>query len=95
MDLELKTNGTMRKVTGVGNGPIDALLRILAADGVDVRLLDYTEHAMSSGGDAQAASFVELALGDRVLWGVGIDYNTTLASLQAVFSAVNRALRDA
>ncbi|RJN31115.1 2-isopropylmalate synthase [Nesterenkonia natronophila] len=95
MDLELQTNGTLRKVTGIGNGPIDALLRILEADGVDVRLLDYTEHAMSSGGDAQAASFIELAMGERVLWGVGIDYNTTLASLQAVFSAVNRALRDA
>jgi 2-isopropylmalate synthase len=95
MDLELHANGTLRKITGVGNGPIDALLRILEADGVDVRLLDYTEHAMSSGGDAQAASFIELAMGERVLWGVGIDYNTTLASLQAVFSAVNRALRDA
>ncbi|TLP99090.1 2-isopropylmalate synthase [Nesterenkonia salmonea] len=94
MDLELQTNGTPRTITGAGNGPIDALLRILAAEGVDVRLLDYTEHAMSSGGDAQAASFVELAVGERVLWGVGIDYNTTLASLQAVFSAVNRAIRD-
>ncbi|NDK30686.1 2-isopropylmalate synthase [Nesterenkonia haasae] len=94
MDLELHTNGTLRRITGAGNGPIDSLLRILAAEGVDVRLLDYTEHAMSSGGDAQAASFVELAVGERVLWGVGIDYNTTLASLQAVFSAVNRAIRD-
>ncbi len=95
MDLELQVDGSLRKITGAGNGPIDALLKILAAEGVDVRLLDYTEHAMSSGGDAQAASFVELAIGERVLWGVGIDFNTTLASLQAVISAVNRALRDA
>ncbi|WP_300343024.1 2-isopropylmalate synthase [Nesterenkonia sp.] len=95
MDLQLQVDGTARRVTGEGNGPIDALLRILAAEGVDVRLLDYTEHAMSSGGDAQAASFVELAIGERVLWGVGIDHNTTLASLQAVISAVNRAIRDA
>ncbi len=50
---------------------------------------------MSQGGDAQAASFVELAIGERVLWGVGLDHNTTTASLQAVVSAVNRALRDA
>lgn len=95
MEVELRTDGEVRHSTGAGNGPIDALLRILAEDGIDVRLLDYIEHAMSSGGDAQAASFVELAIGERVLWGVGIDYNTTLASLQAVISAVNRALRDA
>ena len=94
MDVELRADGAVRSATGTGNGPIDALLRILAGDGIDVRLLDYIEHAMSSGGDAQAASFVELAIGERVLWGVGIDYNTTLASLQAVISAVNRALRD-
>ncbi|WP_202912150.1 2-isopropylmalate synthase [Nesterenkonia muleiensis] len=93
MDLELHADGQLRRLTGAGNGPIDALLRILAAEGVDVRLLDYTEHAMSAGGDAQAASFVELAIGERVLWGVGIDHNTTLASLQAVISAVNRAIR--
>ena len=93
MDLELQVDGHLRKLTGAGNGPIDTLLRILAAEGVDVRLLDYTEHAMSAGGDAQAASFVELAIGERVLWGVGIDHNTTLASLQAVISAVNRAVR--
>ncbi|MGO1548906.1 MAG: 2-isopropylmalate synthase [Nesterenkonia sp.] len=94
MDVDLRTDGDQRQLRGEGNGPIDSLLRILASDGVDVRLLDYTEHAMSTGGDAQAASFVELAIGERVLWGVGIDYNTTLASLQAVISAVNRALRD-
>src|SRR5690625_2760953 len=95
MDVDLRTDGAQRTLRGEGNGPIDSLLRLLASDGVDVRLLDYTEHAMSTGGDAQAASFVELAIGERVLWGVGIDYNTTLASLQAVISAVNRALRDA
>ena len=94
MDVELRADGAVRHATGTGNGPIDALLRILGADGVDVRLLDYIEHAMGTGGDAQAASFVELAIGERVLWGVGIDYNTTLASLQAVISAVNRALRS-
>ncbi len=76
---------------GRGNGPIAALTDALAAVGVDVRVLDYTEHAMSSGGDAKAAAFVECAVGDRVLWGVGVDPNIVRASLKAVVSAVNRA----
>ncbi|MBO0595151.1 2-isopropylmalate synthase [Nesterenkonia sp. E16_7] len=95
MEVELQAGGHSTSQAAHANGPIAALLKILAEDGVDVRLLDYTEHAMSQGGDAQAASFVELAIGERVLWGVGLDHNTTLASLQAVISAVNRALRDA
>lgn len=95
MDLQLQIGGQWTEQHAAGNGPIASLLEILGRDGVDVRLLDYTEHAMSQGGDAQAASFVELAIGERVLWGVGLDHNTTTASLQAVVSAVNRALRDA
>jgi 2-isopropylmalate synthase len=65
----------------------------LAALSVDVRVLDYAEHAMSAGGDAQAAAYVECAVGDRVLWGVGIDPNIVTASLRAVVSAINRAQR--
>lgn len=95
MEAELINNGTVTKQQAEANGPIAALLKILEADGVDVRLLDYSEHAMSQGGDARAASFVELAIADRVLWGVGLDYNTTLSSLHAVISAVNRALASA
>ena len=60
---------------------------------VDVRVLDYAEHALSAGGDARAAAYVECAVGDRVLWGVGIDPNIVSASLRAVVSAVNRAQR--
>lgn len=81
--------------TGTGSGPIDALTQILSREGVDVRVLDYTEHAMSAGEYAQAASYVEAAVGDRILWGVGIDANTTRAGLKAVISAVNRSLRHA
>ncbi|MCP3424614.1 2-isopropylmalate synthase [Rothia sp. AR01] len=79
--------------SAVGNGPIDALTQILSREGVDVRILDYSEHALSAGQYAQAASYIEAAVGDRVLWGVGIDANTTRAGLKAVVSAVNRALR--
>ena len=59
-------------------------------DGCDVRVLDYHEHALSSGGDAIAAAYVECAVGDQVLWGVGLDPNIVTASLKAVISAVNR-----
>ena len=55
-------------------------------------MLDYTEHAMSAGGDAKAAAFLECAVGDRVLWGVGVDPNIIRASLKAVVSAVNRSI---
>ena len=78
---------------GVGNGPVAAFCDAMRSHGVEVRVLDYTEHAMSSGGDAKAAAFLECELGDRVLWGVGIDSSITTASLKAIVSAVNRALR--
>ncbi|WP_353827994.1 2-isopropylmalate synthase [Agromyces sp. SYSU T0242] len=80
---------------GSGNGPVAAFLSVLAAEGVDVRVLDYSEHALSSGGDAVAAAYVECQVGDRTLWGVGIDADISTASLKAVVSAVNRALRSA
>ena len=78
---------------GTGNGPIAAFCAALSSYGVDVRVLDYAEHAMSAGGDAKAAAYLECAVGGRVLWGVGVDPSITTASLRAVVSAVNRALR--
>ncbi|MCV7526877.1 2-isopropylmalate synthase [Micrococcus luteus] len=93
MEAELEVDGVTQTRTAQGNGPIDAFLRILGEEGVDVRVLDYSEHALSEGGAAMAAAYVEAAVGGRVLWGVGLDHNTTTASLKAVVSAVNRALR--
>jgi 2-isopropylmalate synthase len=61
--------------------------------GVDVRVLDYHEHAMSAGGDAKAAAYLECAIEGTVLWGVGIDPSITTSSLKAIISAVNRAVR--
>lgn len=90
----LTVDGVQVNRTGKGNGPIAALLDILTQDGVDVRVLDYSEHALSEGGNAMAAAYVECAVGERVLWGVGIDANTSMSSLKAVISAVNRAARD-
>jgi len=59
--------------------------------GYDVRVLDYVEHALSAGGDARAAAYLECAIDGRVVWGVGVDSSITTASLKAVVSAVNRA----
>ncbi|WP_432487840.1 2-isopropylmalate synthase [Kineococcus sp. SYSU DK018] len=96
LEVDLLDGGAVTTVAGTGNGPIAAFcaaLSALEAQPVDVRVLDYAEHALSAGGDARAAAYVECAVGDRVLWGVGIDANITTASLKAVVSAVNRALR--
>jgi 2-isopropylmalate synthase len=93
MVVELTDNGVPVTVEGRGNGPIAAFVDALKSLDVDVRVLDYAEHALSAGGDARAAAYVECAVGDRVLWGVGIDPNIVSASLRAVVSAVNRAQR--
>ena len=84
-------DGEERSLRGIGNGPIAAFVDALGAIGHDVRVLDYAEHALSSGGDARAAAYVECAIGERIVWGVGIDANIVTASLRAVVSAVNRA----
>ncbi len=84
-------DGKAHELVGRGNGPIAAFTDALAALGFDVRVLDYSEHALSAGGDARAAAYLECAVGDRVLWGVGTDANIVTASLKAVVSAVNRA----
>ncbi|MFJ3664989.1 2-isopropylmalate synthase [Streptomyces sp. NPDC090106] len=91
--VEATLDGEDTVLTGSGNGPISAFFDALAQVGVDARLLDYQEHTMSEGASAQAASYIECAIDGKVLWGIGIDANTTRASLKAVVSAVNRAAR--
>jgi 2-isopropylmalate synthase len=97
INADVRVDGQIREIEGVGNGPISAFCDALENIGVPVRVLDYTEHAMSAGADAKAASYVECEVGGpngtQVLWGVGIDANTTSASLKAIISAVNRATR--
>ena len=93
LTVEAVVDGVDTVLTGTGNGPISAFFEALAATGVDARLLDYQEHTMSEGASAQAASYIECAIDGVVLWGIGIDANTTRASLKAVISAVNRASR--
>ncbi|MEU9606916.1 2-isopropylmalate synthase [Streptomyces sp. NPDC048057] len=93
LTVDAVVDGVETRLEGTGNGPISAFFDALQAIGIDVRLLDYTEHTMSEGASAQAASYIECAIDGKVLWGVGIDANTTRASLKAVVSAVNRAAR--
>jgi 2-isopropylmalate synthase len=93
LSVEIRTDGQPRQVEGTGNGPISAFCDALASVGIDVRVLDYAEHALSAGSDAQAAAYVECEIGGRAWWGVGVDANTVTASLRAVLSALNRAHR--
>ncbi|PYC68020.1 2-isopropylmalate synthase [Streptomyces tateyamensis] len=93
LSVEVQLDGAPATLTGSGNGPVSAFTDALAGIGVDVRVLDYAEHALSEGGDAQAAAYVECAVDGQVLWGVGIDANTVRASLKAIISAVNRSAR--
>ncbi|MCK8676927.1 2-isopropylmalate synthase [Streptomyces lichenis] len=93
LTVEAVVDGADTVLTGTGNGPISAFFDALQSIGIDVRLLDYQEHTMSEGASAQAASYIECAIDGQVLWGIGIDANTTRASLKAVISAVNRAAR--
>jgi 2-isopropylmalate synthase len=89
----IEVEGDRHEVTGAGNGPIAAFVDALASVGYDVRVMDYTEHALTAGDDARAAAYVECAVGERVLWGVGVHSSIVSASLRAVVSAVNRANR--
>jgi 2-isopropylmalate synthase len=93
LDIRLRIGEDVDSATGTGNGPIAAFLNIMAAQGIDVKLYDYVEHALSAGGDALAAAYVELNVNGKRLWGVGIDADISTASLKAVVSAVNRAVR--
>ncbi|WP_406348700.1 2-isopropylmalate synthase [Streptomyces sp. NBC_00144] len=93
LTVEAVVDGVETALSGTGNGPISAFFAALSETGVDARLLDYQEHTMSEGASALAASYIECAIDGKVMWGIGIDANTTRASLKAVVSAVNRAAR--
>ncbi|MBU3692091.1 MAG: 2-isopropylmalate synthase [Candidatus Nanopelagicaceae bacterium] len=93
LSVDLLDNKKPLTLSGDGNGPISAFCHVMQSHGVDVQVADYYEHAMSAGGDANAAAYLECTVNGGTFWGVGIDPSTTTASLKAVISAVNRALR--
>jgi 2-isopropylmalate synthase len=93
LQVELRIGEETLDTEASGNGPIAAFLNVLSEQGVEVKLYDYVEHALSASGDALAAAYVELQVNGSRLWGVGIDADISTASLKAVVSAVNRAIR--
>jgi 2-isopropylmalate synthase len=95
----VRAYGREHEIHGLGNGPIaafcEALSKVdLGMGGLGVRVLDYAEHALTSGGDAEAAAYLEIEIGERVFWGVGVSESIVGASLRAVISALNRASRN-
>jgi 2-isopropylmalate synthase len=88
--VNVYVDGQVQTLEGSGNGPLSAFVDAISNVGYDVRVLDYAEHALSAGGDAIAAAYVECAVGEQIVWGVGLDANIVTASLKAVISAVNR-----
>ncbi|MGD0166673.1 MAG: 2-isopropylmalate synthase [Gaiellaceae bacterium] len=92
IEAMVRLDGDERALVGAGHGPVDAFVAALGEElDIDIRILDYAEHAMRSGADATAAAYIEAAIGEDVLWGVGIDESIVVASLRALISAVNRA----
>ncbi len=95
LGTEITVDGRARRISGKGNGPIDAFTHALSAVvGAPVRVQDYHEHSIGSGADAQAVTYIELSVGDgsRTLFGAGRDANIVTASMKAILSGVNRAL---
>ncbi|MFI8481636.1 2-isopropylmalate synthase [Pseudomonas sp. NPDC078700] len=90
VDVEVITGGETKRWSGIGKGPLEALVAGLP---LDVEIMDYSEHAIGAGTNAKAAAYIELRVnGGRALHGAGIDENLTTASFRALFSALNRAL---
>ena len=94
IEAVVKVEGVETDIRGSGNGPLAAFVDALCRVGIPVHVLDYSEHAMSAGEEAQAAAYVEASVNGQTIWGVGIATSITTASLRAVVSAVNRAARD-
>ncbi len=90
----LRIDETDAVIESVGNGPVDAFISGMREQGHDITLYDYVEHAMSEGGDAVAAAYVDLVVDGHRLWGVGIDPDITTATLKAIISSINRSVRS-
>jgi 2-isopropylmalate synthase len=93
LDVVLRDVSAEVESSGTGNGPISAFIDVLAKAGVEVTVRDYVEHTLSAGASAQAAAYTELDVNGKTLWGVGIDGDIATASLKAIISGVNRAIR--
>ena len=93
LSVDLRDGDAVSRRESQGNGPIDAFIKLMGENGLEVELFDYVEHTLAAGGDARAAAYVELSVSGQRLWGVGIDSDISTATLKAVVSAINRAVR--
>ena len=93
VEVTLEDQGEVKVICGVGNGPIDSVKNALDTNHyLDAKLIDYQEHALTSGANAKAAAYVELQdkQTGKTCYGVGVDENINIASIKAIFSATNR-----
>jgi len=90
IEVDINRDGKPVTLRGTGNGPIDAFVNALQ---LDIKLMDFHEHSIGAGANAQAASYIELRLNEAPTgFGVGIDANIVTASFKAVLSAINRQI---
>ena len=90
---QMTADGEPQELSGSGNGPIAAFVEAFERHlGIQVRVRDYHEHAMSASADATAAAYVEADVDDDAVWGIGLHSSIVTASLRAIVNAVNRAL---
>ena len=88
--LSLNIKGKTHTLSGKGNGPIDSFINALSNNlDLNLKVSDYQQNAIASGSDASAAAYIELAIKDQILWGIGINQNTVVASFQAIINGLN------
>ncbi|RZO97765.1 MAG: 2-isopropylmalate synthase [Gammaproteobacteria bacterium] len=90
--LSLNIKGKTHTLSGKGNGPIDSFINAISNNlDLNLKVSDYQQNAIASGSDASAAAYIELAIKDQILWGIGINQNTVVASFQAILNGLNRS----
>ena len=95
LELTMNMNNEETTIQGSGNGPIDSFVNGLSEKiGVEIKVADYHQTAISSGSDAKAAAYIELEKDGKTFWGVGIHPNTTRASFDAIIVGLSKLLES-
>jgi 2-isopropylmalate synthase len=91
LSASVVTDGVVKRISGQGNGPIDALMDALQKEiGLDAEVVEYSEHSVGKGNKAEAVAYIQLSCAGRTTFGVGRHDSILTASLEAVLSAVHR-----